>query len=87
MSNFQKNKLPQNRAKKNWKTENRHKNKSVSILDYIAQKSPIKIPSGEYSAHIESVRNLKGAAFLVFRHDIEISYGVFLAGKAVVVLF
>lgn len=36
------------------------------------------------SAHM---RNLKGAAFLVFGHDIEISYGVFLAGKAVVVLF
>jgi len=41
VSNFQKNELPQNRAKKNWKAEKRHKNKSVSFLDYIEAKAPL----------------------------------------------
>ena len=37
-----------------------------------------------YSAH---VRNIECSLFLVFREDIEVFYGVALAGKAVVVLF
>lgn len=36
---------------------------------------------------IRTYAEFERAAFLVFGHDIEISYGVFLAGKAVVVLF